>query len=87
MLSQNVLIRNDFYVPNLFKIWFSDKNVICLATVITRVLGDQMIIILVEMCVPDNKIGRNSKLKYAFSFSVSQTIAMATMYNFITVIS
>ena len=37
-----------------------------------------------NMCVPNNKIVRNSKLKYAFSFSVSQTIAIATMYIFIT---
>ena len=44
-----------------------------------------MIIFLVEMFIPNNKIMRNSKLKYAFSFSVSQTIDMATMYTFITI--
>ena len=37
------------------------------------------------MCDPNNKIVCNGKLKYAFSFSVSQTIAMATIYTLITI--
>ena len=81
MLSHNFITRNNFYVANLFKIWFSDKNVIYLATVTTWVIGDQMIIFLVEMYVHNGKIVRNNELKYSFSFSVSQTIAMATMYT------
>ena len=37
------------------------------------------------MCVPNNKIMCDSKLKYAFFFSVSQTITMAIMYTLITI--
>ena len=43
MLSHNFLTKAKFYIADLLKIWFSNKKLTFLATIIARLVSNQMI--------------------------------------------